>query len=367
MDLYDFEQGKNINPKLTWEEGYDKAVNIIKNYYPNKIMDIYTKQNYVETYFYDESGNKVYPLDYEYKFYRLVNGIKYEDNGISVNINVKTGEINSIEYNWNEDIDFSSNGRIIDKDKAKDIYFDNHNIKLKYERIRYDKKIGSKGNVTLLYDLEPLKGKYDFYSLDAISGKFIDYDGNEMIKEENNCKDKIEGHWAEKELSILNDSGIINLNKFEDNKEIIKMDAVKMLVNSRGYYPNYSDENIELKFKDIPKDSKDYYYIQLAVEYNLIENKEENFNPNDKVTREEMAKMIVKLIDKDKMANMKGIYSLGFKDEQNIGGNYTGYVATCKGLGIISGNDGNFRPKDNATMIEMAISIYKALSNTNIR
>ncbi|WFD09278.1 YcdB/YcdC domain-containing protein [Tepidibacter hydrothermalis] len=365
LDLYHFEEGRNINPKLTWEEGYDKAVDIIKNYYPNKIMDIDTKQSYVETYFYDE--NKAYPLEYEYKFYRLVNGIKYEDNSICVNINAKTGEINGIEYNWNEDINFSSNEKLIDKDKAKDIYFDNHNIKLKYERIRYDKKIGDKGEVTLLYDLEPLKGKYDFYSLDAVSGKFIDYDGNEIIKEENNYKDKIKGHWAEKELSILNDSGIIDLKDFEDNKEITKMDAVKMLVNSRGYYPNYSDENIELKFKDISKESEDYYYIQLAVEYNLIENKEENFNLNSKLTREEMTKMIVKLIDKDKMANMKGIYSLGFKDEQNIEEDYKGYVAACKGLGIITGNDGNFRPKDNATMIEMAISIYKALSNTNIR
>jgi len=107
-------------------------------------------------------------------------------------------------------------------------------------------------------------------------------------------------------------------------------------------------------------------YIKLAVEYGFVENKEENFNKDAKITRQEMAKMIVKLIDKEEMAKMEGVYSLEFSDEPSIDNNYKGYVAVCKGLGIINGGNTNFRPKDNATMTEMAITIYKALAKSGV-
>ncbi|SHK22755.1 S-layer homology domain-containing protein [Tepidibacter formicigenes] len=355
---------EDFEPKLTWEEGYDKALDIISKYYGSKIMDIDTKVEEAKGYYY-RNGKKIYNRTYWYRFPRIVDGVEYRDNQIDISIDAKTGEIEDFDYRWDEDIKFPGHDNVIEKDKAKDIYFDAHNTELSYITINNEDIKDEK--VALVYRMKPLKGSYFMDNLDAVNGKFIDYDGEEIDLDDTDYTNKIKGHWAERELSILSDNNIINLKDFDLDKEITKIDTIKMLVNVKGYHPYRIDDNDDLKFKDITKNDKDYAYVQLAIEYGLIDNKEENFNKEAKITREEMAKMIVKLIEQDKMASMKGIYSLGFKDEQSIGEEYKGYVAVCKGLGIISGNDGNFRPKDNATMLEMAISVYKALSNENIR
>ncbi len=366
IDNYNFEENEEFDPKITWEEGYDKAIDIIKNYYPSKIMDIDTKEEYEENYYY-ENGKKIKERTYYYQFPRMVDGVYYDDNSIHIAFDAKTGEIESIECSWDEEKNFPSKEKAMSKEKAKEIYMKLHETELAYTLIEEEKeneKMDRK--ISLVYELKPIE-EIDFMSsIDALSGKPLDFQGNEVkeIKEgSEDLSNKIKGHWAEKELSILAAKGVVDSKTFDMNKEITKLEAVKMLVNARGFDTYRIEKEHDLKFKDISKDNENYKYIQMAVVYGIIENKDANFSENSKITREEMAKMLVELIGYEKVAKLQGIYTVPFKDANNISQENMGAVALCKGFGIIQGENGSFRPKDNATMLEMAISIYKALGN----
>jgi hypothetical protein len=362
FDTYIFnDKEEDFTPKITWSQGYDKAIEFLAENYGYNIKNIDTKLLEQRGYHYI-NGKKINKDSYYYDFGRIDNKINYENNSIYISIDAKTGEVSDVQYVWNNDVKFPVINNVIDKDKAKDIYFDNHDIELGYTTIENEKETSKRA--ILAYTL---KDNYGFAKVDAITGKVLDYNGNEIEKnDDKDYSDKIKDSWAKKELTILSDSYIIDFKTFEPNSEISKIDAIKMLVNARGYRPYRANNIKELKFKDIKNDDEDSSYIKLAVEYGFVENKEENFYKDAKITRQEMAKMAVKLIEKEDMANMKNIYSLKFSDEASIDEAYKGYVAVCKGLGIISGNNSSFRPKDNATMTEMAVSIYKALSQGGI-
>ncbi|WFD10545.1 YcdB/YcdC domain-containing protein [Tepidibacter hydrothermalis] len=361
FDSYNFDDEEEFDPKLSWSEGYDKSVDILSKYYGYNIKDINTKLIEEDSYVYI-NGRKINTQTYHYNFARVNDKIDYQNNSIRVGIDVKTGDITEIEYRWDKEAKFPTVENVIDKDKAKDIYFDNADIKLGYFNIENGKDIE---NTKVLYSI---KDMYMIAHIDSVTGEVLDYSGNKFEKnDDKNYSDKVKDHWAKKELTILSDNKIIDLKEFEPNKELSKIDAIKMVVNAKGYNTYRANDIKDLKFKDIKDNDEDMSYIKLAVEYGFVENKEENFNKDSKITRQEMAKMIVKLIDKEEMANMKGVYSLEFSDEASIDNNYKGYVAVCKGLGIINGGNSSFRPKDNATMTEMAVSIYKALSNPEIQ
>ncbi len=363
FDVYRFnDEDEDFTPKITWNEGYDKAIDVLSKYYGYNIKDLDTKLLEQKGYHYI-NGKKINSDSYYYDFARINNKMNYENNDIHVSVDAITGDVTGVRYVWNNDAKFTTADNVIDKDKAKDIYFDNHKIELGYTTINDNEENDKKA--TLAYALEDM---YRLDKIDAITGKTLDYNGEEFKnKDDKDYSDKIKDHWAKKELTILSDSYIIDFKTFEPNNEISKIDAVKMIVNAKGYNTYRTRDMKDLKFKDIKNDDEDMSYIKLAVEYGFVENKEENFNKDAKITRQEMTKMIVKLIDKEEMANMKGVYSLGFNDEASIGNDYKGYVAVCKGLGIVAGDNSNFRPKDNATMTEMAVSIYKALSKSGIK
>lgn len=358
FDTYYFNnEDEDFTPEITWSQGYDKAVDVLSKYYGYNIKELDTKLLEQNSYHYI-NGKKINADSYYYNFARINNKIKYENNNIVIVINARNGDVAEVRYTWDNDIEFPKCDNVINKDKAKNVYFENRDFELSYNIIGNKEENDKKA--TLAYGL---KDMFEFDRVDAISGKALGYNGEEFNKKDDkDYSDKIKNHWAKKELTILSDSNIIDLKTFEPNNEISKIDALKMIVNVRGYSPYRARDVKDLKFKDIKNDDEDISYIKLAVEYGFIENKEENFNKDAKITREEMAKMIIKLIDKEDMAKMKGVYALGFSDEASIDQSYKGYVAVCKGMGIINGDNSSFRPKDNATMTEMAVSIYKALS-----
>ncbi|WP_422717878.1 S-layer homology domain-containing protein [Gottschalkia purinilytica] len=56
------------------------------------------------------------------------------------------------------------------------------------------------------------------------------------------------------------------------------------------------------------------------------------------------------------------MYKLDFKDADKISPELRGYVAIAQGLGIISGNNGNFNPTDNLTREQGIIVVYNMLN-----
>ncbi len=354
--------GEAYEPKLTWEQAYDKAIELIGSYFPGKLPCIKTKQtNYLQTYLVNNvevPERRVY-----FHFPRVEKGIEFTDSSIAVDLDLKTGEVMSLYCNWIENPPLPSAEGNIGGEKAKELYLKDFDAVLKYVPINQNKAPDSANPLKIVYSLENKPGTLRGEYIDALSGKITDYSGEEINMTETDFNTKIKGLPAEKELSILAFQGIIDAKDFDPDREITFIELVKMLVNAKGYRPTASGAAEVLLFKNITKKDDSYSYINEAVRYGLLENEPVELELEAKVTREQMVELIVTMSNYDKLAQAKDIFVLSFEDAKQISPDRTGYVAIGKGLGIITADNGKFRPNDDAKMAEAAVGIYKALDS----
>lgn len=364
---YDMPYGQPFEPVLTWEQAYTKAIDMIKKYHPDKIDQIKTEQLYVK---YSEmvEGKEIPPMEYYFHFTRKVNGILYEDNQISASFNTKTGKLQNFSARWNEGLSFPPKDRAISLEAAKNKYLDINEVELAYYKYNTTNDYQNpKFETKLIYRLMPLKPQYSL--IDAISGKFIDYNGKPMPEiDQADFNEKIKGHRIERQAKILAQQGILDKSTFNPDQAISRLEAVKMLVKARGmdyYYPMKEDAE-KLRFSDVNEEDSDYRFIQMAIRYGIIENKEGKFHGDAAITREELAVMVVKMLRYDALAKASDIFQVSFKDKNSVKPELLGYVAICQGLKLVdSGSGVDFRPADQATMAETADMVYRALGYVN--
>jgi len=352
---------EGYKPVITWEQGYDKAIEAIAKYFPDKIKGIDTEAKYRKRKHY-YNGKEMPEMQYRYNFQRKVNGVYYSDDNLSIEVDTKEGKIRGIRCEWNTETDFPEVTGVIAKEDAKEIYFEKYEPELVYSKInKSDDYENPDWEIKLVYRIS-----YKYFrggNIDAFTGKFLSYDGEEVDEKDDNFKETIKDHDAEKELSILASQGIIDTNEFELDRELTMDEAIKMLVDAKGYRPYMIRRAEALKFSNVKEADSNYKYLQMAVQYGILENKESKYKSDEKVTREDLAEMMVKLLGYDKLAKIDSIFKVSYKDGKEISDEKIGYVAICEGLKIMKDNNGKFEPKSNVKMVDMAIAIYNALGN----
>ncbi len=368
---WDYYGPNNVEePVISWEEAYQKSIDMIAKYHPNKIDDIKTEQVY---YYYNDyiDGKEVSPMNYSFNFTRKVDNVLYEENSINIGINSRTGKIQNFSCRWQEDMTFPEVEEVITEEQAKNTLFQYNGVELAYNR--YNKTNNYQNpqyEIKLVYRLNPKKVQYSSNMLlEATSGKPIDYNGNEIADYDLKAfEESLKGHWVQRNAKLLASQGILEIDGFNPEKAINKIDVVKMLVKARGmdnYYPMEKAQNdSKTEFSDVSEDSEDYRYIQTAIRYGIIDNKDGAFNGSKELTREELAVLVVKTLEYSTLAKATEIFTLDYKDKSSISEELKGYVAISKGLNLFRESN-KFRPKDQATMAETANMVYKSLEFMN--
>lgn len=367
VNLYknSFKENENAAVTITWEQAYKKAIEAIVKYAPEKFNEISTKQVNYE----NNINNLKYMPDkrYYFNFPRIVNGIIYPDNNVTVVFDAAKGELCEFRTNWGQEIKFNEPKNLIDKEEVKNILFNKYKPELCYTRINKSKDPNkAEFEIKLVYKLGNSTTMYymPLINVDAFTGNMLNEMGEEVDQNMDKFIEKIKGNPYENELTILAYNGVMDTANFEANKEITQMDFIKMLVNAKGYRPYLLKEATSLKFDSgTSRNDANYKYLQLAVLYGIVENKEGKFDVNAKVTREDMAKTLVKSLGYEKLASSKDIFVLNTADANEIKTENIGYMAIAKGLGILDVKDNKIRPKDKATWTDLSISIYRVLDN----
>lgn len=311
------------NVEDTWEVGYDKAIEIIRKYYPDKIKVIETELTQDnDAYSYSNE------LKNKYFFFRLENGIIHEENGISIIVDEKDQTIKQVKYLW-DDVEFEESKNIISKDEAAKIFLEGYEPELIYLKINSSKDRKNPIWETKLTYTFP----YQYYSRDcvnAVTGEFLDQYGSALEDRDNH----------------------------DPQVEVSRMQAIKMLLDETKYsWGSYGWFDEPLKFNNLDSEDENYEYIGMAVKYGLIENIEDEFKGTEKITREELAEMIVSLLGYDSLAKRNEMYKTSFSDSNKISKEKIGYVVICNELGIMKTQDRKFRPKDKVKAIEIAMAI----------
>jgi uncharacterized protein YjdB len=165
----------------------------------------------------------------------------------------------------------------------------------------------------------------------------------------------ITGHWAKDNIEALVEMGAITgyaNGTFQPQKNITRAEFATILV--KAY-------NLTAPSGKVFSDTWDHWAksgIGIAYAHNIVSgHSDSEFRPDDNITREQMAVMIVQA---EKATNREG--ALTFADVDRIAGWAKNAVLIANQTGIITGYpDNTFRPQGYATRAEAATVVLKAI------
>lgn len=166
----------------------------------------------------------------------------------------------------------------------------------------------------------------------------------------------INGHWANKQIQSFVNSGYVNGygdGTFRPDNSITRVEFIK-IVNKFFGFTNKQKVN----FKDVSQIDWFYNDVCIAKEAGYINGYGDGtFKPNQPITREEVAKILVSIKNNEDFTYDK---VQGFRDNINISEWAKPYVEGAIEAGYIKGNtNGELNPTNNITRAESVVMISR--------
>ncbi len=170
--------------------------------------------------------------------------------------------------------------------------------------------------------------------------------------------DLTQAEWSREAVEYLADKGVISgkdANTFAPNDAVTREEGAKIII---GAFDLLKEADCE--FTDVAKDRWSYAYIAAAVELGIINGYGDSFGPTDTMTREQAAAIIFRAAEKI------GLELSGEKAEFTDGADTADWaadaVANLAANGVINGmGDGTFAPKATLTRAQLAQLVYNVL------
>jgi hypothetical protein len=118
----DYKQNKKL-PSVSREEARIKANAYIEHITPGLSKEIVYQDNYQDS---------IMDSSYYLQYYRIVNGVPYYNDRVSVSINRETGDLQGYYRNWSTDLEFSLTKGSISLEEAEAAYAKHLGLKLIY-------------------------------------------------------------------------------------------------------------------------------------------------------------------------------------------------------------------------------------------
>lgn len=334
---------KDVKVGYTMEQGRKNLESFLKT----QIPDLFQKSVFTDSsdsYVIAYVDNKEVYGGYNYNYNRVNEEIVYPYNGISGSVDGVTGKIYSYNYNWNDNITFESPKGAMSAENAFQSYISKEGYQLVYEVNQiHSLKESSRsmngvsevstdsysvsGEARLVYrtDINP-----SFIS--PFTGKQLNYDGTVYNKNADLYSyTDVNGLTSERNILLLADIGIgfqgglYNPNKTisveelidflektgfyydsnsisinENASSITRLDTAKLALKVLGYDNVAGIKGIySVDFND--KDSitqSDLGYVAIAWGLDLLKNNSNNeFSPNNTLTRENAADLIIGMLN----------------------------------------------------------------------
>ncbi|WP_027621338.1 YcdB/YcdC domain-containing protein [Acetivibrio clariflavus] len=295
------------------------------------------------------------PKYYSFQYTRMVNGIPFEGNGITVEYNAVTGKIFGYNLEW-YDVEFPSLEKAVSLDEIYNIFFRDIGLELQYTTaapeiiFTMEKAENPKQEVKLVYAVKSDKPAI----LDAFTGTVLDYSGNPYKEEKPLEYTDIAGHYAQDEIEVLAQAGIgLEGPELKPDEKIKQKDFLllisQIINNGYAFYGKLS----------LSDDNETDNLYQLLMQEGII--KESEINPDSPLTREDSVKFVIRALKYDKIAELSDIFNCTFKDKDEINPELIGHVVIAKGLNIVNGYGNYFRPKEELKKADALIIIYNYL------
>ena len=174
----------------------------------------------------------------------------------------------------------------------------------------------------------------------------------------------MERHWARSDVELLSAKFIVDAKtgrNFVPNEAVTRADFAKFIARGLGLA---SDRTAASRFRDVGANHDYASYIGAASKAGIVQGDPDGrFRPNDPITREEMATMMIRAITyAEQQVSLSTAALNKFQDRGRISSWALTSVAGCVNAGIIRGvTETRFEPKNNATRAEAAVMIKRML------
>lgn len=336
--------GKKGKVVLSSEDALKKAISYLKQYAPTHLHNYTIPDADVEV---DSWDNRYY-----FTFPRIKDGLLVEGDALMVSVDAENGNLLSLTNEFREFEKWPSLDQIISVEEAKAKFLDEIEIKLMYVPDNYGKEV----HYDLLYVPSLANGSYGY--LDAITGEWGGY------FTEKKDTPTVSHPWAEDELNYLIQAGILkidDIDAFNPDAKITKGEALEITLRSlmSFYHYPYYDEEHRGTFENIPPDHPLFEIVERAVMLNILDRNDKTFPLDETLTREELATWYIRALGLDTAGKQHNIYQLSFKDKDQVSSEYRGYVALSNSLGLLTASNDYFRPKQETTFAEIAVSSFR--------
>ena len=192
--------------------------------------------------------------------------------------------------------------------------------------------------------------------LGSASGATVTYDHGSSSTEPF-CFNDVKSHWAKNDIMAMYNAGIVSgvtATSFEPDRNITRAEFATLVAKALKLPEG------DAKFADV--NSSDWFASVVAsvASAGLMQGDGENFRPNDTITREEMAVIVVKAYEKLGKEIKTG--ELSFSDKAEISAWAVDYVGSAYATGLIAGmSETEFAPKAPATRAQSASLLSRVI------
>ncbi|OXM83751.1 S-layer homology domain-containing protein [Paenibacillus rigui] len=168
-----------------------------------------------------------------------------------------------------------------------------------------------------------------------------------------------QSYAREQILDLYNRNGIDGTapRTFEPDKHITRAEFITLLDRALRLQP--VDSGVPA-FTDVPKGTWFYGWIQAGVELGIADGiSSEHFAPNERMTRQEAAELLVKALKQSSAMNAGSSVSTPFADSLQTAGWAVPYINQIYQMGLMEGDQQGFRPNDSMTRQETAVVMDK--------
>lgn len=176
--------------------------------------------------------------------------------------------------------------------------------------------------------------------------------------------DVAEDHWAFPGIEYLYGKGAIrgyDDGSFKCSEPVTRAEFVKMAAK---VFDIAVPEEENVSFNDVSAEDWFYESVKAAAAAGLVlGDSDGRFNPDKKISRQEIAVILNRCLEKSGKNPEKVNETIIFSDADSIANWAFESVIKLQQTGIINGNDdGSFKPEDNASRAESAMMLYRLMT-----
>jgi len=320
---------------LSYSQALVKAREAINKYDPDKVGAVILNRN---EHWIDERPY------YHFRFQRLLNGIPFERDGITVGVDGKSGKIMDYSREWRP-VQCPGLSQLIPPEELKSQVLEKNPLQLSY-MFTMDEHYQPTGESLHVYRIPQVQ-------LNALTGEPVN-SWEKIITA--TTKPAWSQHWAAPGLSLLKENGLIANQDFNAEDTISRRDILKVLVIATNPWVRYGEEQpVEIKLSDIGSNDSDLAFFKLAVKRGIIPG-EGKFNPQSSMSREELAVWLINSLGYQEIALMSNHIETPVKDKARISPDKQNYVGLAYGLGLMNPDqNGYWYPQQNVNWAQMAV------------